>query len=125
MEWIANDQVVEVSGMPEQDETTLTRYGLIGYAFVAVTAVAATAGGSHLSSAATRVTTSCTCACLAAAGMRLCLDRRDFDVGVPSLENIERAVDQSRHTLLVLTPAWVASEWTAFEQLLTRTADPK
>jgi TIR domain len=24
----------------------------------------------------------------------------------------------------VLTPAWVASEWAAFEQLLTQTADP-
>ena len=61
---------------------------------------------------------------LEAAGLRVCLDRRDFDVGVPSLENMERAVDHSRHTLLVLTPAWVASEWTAFEELLTQTADP-
>jgi hypothetical protein len=61
---------------------------------------------------------------LEAAGLRVCLDRRDFDVGVPSLENMERAVDHSRHTLLVLTPAWVASEWTAFEELLTQTEDP-
>jgi hypothetical protein len=58
------------------------------------------------------------------AGLRVCLDRRDFDVGAPSLENMERAVDHSRHTLLVLTPAWVDSEWTAFEELLTQTADP-
>jgi TIR domain-containing protein/NACHT domain-containing protein len=61
---------------------------------------------------------------LEAAGLRVCLDRRDFEVGVPSLENMERAVDHSRHTLLVLTPAWVESEWTAFEALLTQTADP-
>jgi hypothetical protein len=61
---------------------------------------------------------------LEAAGLRTCIDWRDFDVGVPSLINMERAVDHSRHTLLVLTPAWVASEWTAFEQLLTQTADP-
>lgn len=61
---------------------------------------------------------------LEAAALRLCLDWRDFDIGVPSLENMERAVDHSRHTLLVLTPAWVASEWTAFELLLTQTADP-
>lgn len=61
---------------------------------------------------------------LEAAGLHVCLDRRDFDVGVPSLVNMERAVDHSRHTLLVLTPAWVASEWTAFEQLLTQTEDP-
>jgi predicted NACHT family NTPase len=37
---------------------------------------------------------------------------------------MERAVDHSRHTLLVLTPAWVNSEWTAFEGLLTQTTDP-
>jgi hypothetical protein len=61
---------------------------------------------------------------LEAAGLRICIDWRDFDVGVPSLINMERAVDHSRHTLLVLTPAWVASEWTVFEQLLTQTADP-
>jgi TIR domain-containing protein/NACHT domain-containing protein len=60
---------------------------------------------------------------LQAAGLHVCLDRRDFDVGVPSLVNMERAVDHSRHTLLVLTPAWVDSEWTAFEELLTQTAD--
>jgi hypothetical protein len=61
---------------------------------------------------------------LEAAGLRICIDWRDFDVGVPSLVNRERAVDHGRHTLLVLTPAWVASEWTAFEELLTQTADP-
>jgi hypothetical protein len=61
---------------------------------------------------------------LEAAGLRVCLDRRDFDIGVASLVNMERAVDRSRHTLLVLTPAWVASEWTDFEALLTQTADP-
>jgi hypothetical protein len=33
-------------------------------------------------------------------------------------------VDHSRHTLCVLTSAWVDSEWTAFEELLTRAADP-
>jgi hypothetical protein len=61
---------------------------------------------------------------LEAAGLRVCLDRRDFDVGVPSLANMERAVDHSRHTLLVLTPAWVDSEWTDFEALLIQTVDP-
>jgi hypothetical protein len=56
---------------------------------------------------------------LEAATLSTSIDWRDFDVGVPSLENMERAVDHSRHTLLVLTPAWVSSEWTAFELLLT------
>jgi TIR domain len=61
---------------------------------------------------------------LEAAGLRICIDWRNFDVGVPSLINMERAVDHSRHTLLVLTPSWVASEWTDFEELLTQTTDP-
>jgi hypothetical protein len=37
-----NDQVVELSGAPEQDEATLNPYGLIGYELVAVTTVVAT-----------------------------------------------------------------------------------
>jgi hypothetical protein len=61
---------------------------------------------------------------LEAEGLRVCIDFRDFDVGVPSIVNMERAVENSRHTLLVLTPAWVKSEWTEFEGLLTQTADP-
>jgi hypothetical protein len=37
-----NDQVVELSGVPEPDEATLNPFGLIRYALVAVTTVAAT-----------------------------------------------------------------------------------
>jgi hypothetical protein len=37
-----NYQVVELSGVPEQDEATLTPFGLIGYELVAVTTVAET-----------------------------------------------------------------------------------
>ena len=58
------------------------------------------------------------------AKLRVCIDSRDFAVGVPSVVNMERAVDCSRHTLLVLTPAWVASQWTTFEALLIQTSDP-
>ena len=61
---------------------------------------------------------------LEGAGLRVCVDFRDFDLGRPSLVNMERAVDASRHTLLVLTPALVASEWAEFEALLTQTPDP-
>jgi hypothetical protein len=61
---------------------------------------------------------------LRAAGLRVCIDRESFDIGVPSLVNMERAVDNSRHTLLVLTPTYVASEWCEFEELLTQTQDP-
>jgi hypothetical protein len=58
------------------------------------------------------------------AGLRACIDFRDFEIGAPSLVNMENAVERSRKTLLVLTPAWVTSEWTAFEALLIQTKDP-
>jgi len=58
------------------------------------------------------------------AGLRVCIDSRDFAIGIPSLINMERAVDNSRHILLVLTPAWVDSQWTDFESLLAGTTDP-
>ncbi len=61
---------------------------------------------------------------LEGAGLRVCIDGRDFEIGVPSLVNMERAVDNSRHTLLVLTPDWVDSEWAEFESLLAGSADP-
>jgi len=57
-------------------------------------------------------------------GLRVCIDYRDFEIGVPSLINMERVVDCSRHTLLMLTPAWLESEWTEFESLLAGTVDP-
>lgn len=37
-----NYQVVELSGVPEQDEATLNPFGLVGYELVAVTPVVAT-----------------------------------------------------------------------------------
>ncbi len=61
---------------------------------------------------------------LEGAGLRVCIDRRDFEIGTPTLVNMERAVDRSRHTLLVLTPAWVESEWADLESLLGGTGDP-
>jgi predicted ATPase len=61
---------------------------------------------------------------LEGSGLRVCIDYRDFEIGVPSLINMERAVENSRHTLIVLTPAWIGSEWTEFESLLVSTADP-
>jgi len=57
-------------------------------------------------------------------GLKVIIDYRDFEIGVPSLINMERAVENSRHTLIVLTPAWLKSEWTEFESLLAGTADP-
>lgn len=56
--------------------------------------------------------------------LRVCIDYRDFEIGAPSLVNMENAVDHSRKTLLILTPNWIAGEWTEFEALLVQTKDP-
>jgi hypothetical protein len=61
---------------------------------------------------------------LEAKRLRVCADFRDFEAGKPSLVNMERAVAQSRRTLIVLTPEWVNSQWTEFESLLVQTEDP-
>ena len=58
------------------------------------------------------------------AGLRACIDYRDFEIGVPSLINMERAVERSKKILLILTPNWTESEWTNFESLLAQTDDP-
>ena len=61
---------------------------------------------------------------LEGAGLRVCIDFEDFDIGLPSLVNMEQAAERSRKTLLVLTPNWIDSEWTNFESLLVQTDDP-
>ncbi len=61
---------------------------------------------------------------LEAEGFTVCIDYRDFEVGAPILENMERAVDRSLRTIAVLTPDWIRSQWTEFESLLVRSADP-
>lgn len=58
------------------------------------------------------------------AGLKIIVGYRDFELGVPKLINIERAVDNSRHTLVVMTPAWINSEWDEFASLLASTKDP-
>ncbi|MGB3219198.1 MAG: TIR domain-containing protein [Anaerolineae bacterium] len=58
------------------------------------------------------------------AGLRVAVDYRDFIVGMPRIENVERTLANSRRTIVVLTPEWLTSEWNAFEALLLRTMDP-
>ena len=58
------------------------------------------------------------------AGLRVCIDFRDFLAGKAALFNMQDAVKQSRHTVLVITEHWVASEWTLYEAILSRTKDP-
>jgi hypothetical protein len=61
---------------------------------------------------------------LGQAGVTVCTDSGSFDVGVPVMANIEAAILACRHILLVLTPAWLESEWTACEALMAQYRDP-
>ena len=61
---------------------------------------------------------------LESAGVSYCIDDDHFDIGVAALINMERAVERSRKTLLVLSENWVASEYANFEALLLQTEDP-
>lgn len=58
------------------------------------------------------------------AGLKVCIDFRDFAAGKAALHNMRDASKSSRRTLLVMTPNWIASEWTAYENILSRTNDP-
>src|SRR3954452_20921034 len=54
-------------------------------------------------------------------GLRICLDEDDFRLGRPLVLEMERAVGESRYTVPVLTPEWVLSSWTEFEEVLSGT----
>jgi hypothetical protein len=58
------------------------------------------------------------------AGLKVLVGYRDFSIGTPRMVNVEQAVAQSRHTLIVLTPEWIESEWNAFDNLVVSTIDP-
>jgi hypothetical protein len=58
------------------------------------------------------------------AKLRVCIDYRDFDVGLSAQENMENAVSRSRHVVLVLSACSVNSDWACFEYLLANEKDP-
>jgi hypothetical protein len=58
------------------------------------------------------------------AGLSYLIDYRDFEVGTPKIVNMERAVERSRHTLIIVTPDWLGSDWNLFQGILASTADP-
>lgn len=61
---------------------------------------------------------------LEGAGLKVCIDTRDFRIGAPIIKEMERAVVTSRHTLLVLTASYLTSAWAEFENLMLQTLDP-
>ena len=51
-------------------------------------------------------------------GLRLCLEDRDFRIGASRVEEIDRAVTQSRYTVAVFTPSYLATAVDSYEELL-------
>lgn len=58
------------------------------------------------------------------AGLKVCIDYRDFEAGKMALLNMQDAAKQSKHVVLVLTRNWLSSEWSLFEALVGGTKDP-
>lgn len=58
------------------------------------------------------------------AGLKVCIDFRDFEPGKAALYNMRDASKRSHHSLLIMTPRWVNAEWTLYESILARTEDP-
>ena len=58
------------------------------------------------------------------AGLRAFIDFRDFRPGAPSIKEMERGVTTCRKTLLVLTPAYIESEWCELEGIMLQTLSP-
>ncbi|MER7070870.1 toll/interleukin-1 receptor domain-containing protein [Terrabacter sp. NPDC000476] len=55
---------------------------------------------------------------LRASGVRVLLDEDDFRLGEPLVLAMTRAVERSRYTVAVLTPAYLASSYTELESLM-------
>ena len=53
-------------------------------------------------------------------GLRVCLDVDDFRPGEALIHEMERAVEESRYTAAVLTPAYLESNFTDFENLVAQ-----
>lgn len=56
--------------------------------------------------------------------LKVAIDYRDFRVGSPVIKEMERLIVNSRHTITVLSPDYLMSNWTDFELLTVSTADP-
>jgi TIR domain/Caspase domain len=57
---------------------------------------------------------------LEALGIRLCLEWRDFQIGAPRIREMERAVEESRYTLAVLSPGYLEGTFEDFQALLAQ-----
>lgn len=63
--------------------------------------------------------------CLESNDLRVCIDFRDFRPGHSNIEEIKRAIRESRKILLVLTPQYLSSRWTGFERQIYQNLAPQ
>lgn len=61
---------------------------------------------------------------LAIHGFTVCTDVASFTAGKFGIEQMEEAVVESKRTLLVMTPAYLNSEWSTFENVMAQSLDP-
>jgi hypothetical protein len=57
-------------------------------------------------------------------GLLAFIDFRDFKRGAASIKEMERGITNCRKTLIVLTPAYVESEWCEIETVMLQTLSP-
>jgi len=55
---------------------------------------------------------------LEAADLKICIDFRNFRLGSPLVTEMTRAVEESHYTLMVLSPSYLKSNFTEFENIL-------
>lgn len=53
-------------------------------------------------------------------GIKVCLERRDFRLGMPRIREMERAVQRSRYTVAVLAPGYAGDGFSDFQLLLAQ-----
>ncbi|MCP4691696.1 MAG: toll/interleukin-1 receptor domain-containing protein, partial [Desulfobacterales bacterium] len=58
------------------------------------------------------------------AGLTCALDIRDFRPGAPTVDEIRRCIQESRKTLMVLTPTYLEREWTTLETRVVQNLSP-
>jgi TIR domain len=61
---------------------------------------------------------------LEAHGFSVMIDYRDFKGGAFSIEEMQRAVEESKRVLIVLTEDYILSEWSKLENVMAQTIDP-
>lgn len=58
------------------------------------------------------------------ANLNVCIDKDDFPIGQVFTKTIEKAVEQSRYVLIIMTSDYFQSKWTQYEVSLILTGDP-